>query len=141
MIGSWGHEVSQPMRFSWGNVHTHSSPSVSGIVPSLFFSLSLPPFFHLRALSWGYCQLHNPSYTCACTMNSSTAALCMLCVVRAVVMVTINISGWQCFATVSSVRAKVGVQERQDFILCDCRLSSSFSLACTCAHRFMIKQG
>lgn len=74
-------------------------------------------------------------------MHSLTAALCMLCVERAVVMVTINISRRHRFAAVSFLRAKVGVQERQDFILCDCRLSSSFSLACTCAHRSMLKQG
>ena len=84
------------------------------------FSLSLSPSPSILppAVSCGYWRVTQFSYGCR-----------VLCVEHVVAMATVYISNAAPFLSVSSLRAEVGVQERLDSMLCDCCLSSSFSLA------------
>jgi hypothetical protein len=66
--------------------------------------------------------------------TSSYSCCSVLCVERVIAIVTIYISGLHSPPPPKLSPAEVGVQERQDFILCNRCLSSSFRIVYTCAH-------
>lgn len=86
--------MSQPMSFSWRNVHTHSKLSVSLIVPlvSLCLSLSLHPICHLPSVVVisNYTILHTLTHVQHSLIFSYDCP--MLCVEHVVTIVTIYIS-------------------------------------------------